>query len=585
MKLLKNILFLSIVFVFFLFPQTTYCQDYYVSNTGDDQNSGTSEEQPWQSVAKINEFKFLPGDTIHFKKGDVWREQIIPISGNESGYITYTSYGTGEKPLFLGSLDRSNPNYWKYEGNNIWSSNSLSDYSNERTLLSREKIYLWTQGGAVVKEQFIGTAFNYSYNLHSENSGSYANDIQLILKNLKIEKGKRYLLSFRAKSTINFTIPFIDLTERNFPWSDAYSYKSDWSPDIGQEWNTFNITYQAVRNDTNANITFFLGGDFPSGADLYIDSLSFIETDNPEVYTDVGNMILNNEQDFGIKVFEETDLTEQNQFWYDENNYKIKMYSVENPAETYDSIECALNRYIIQQSNKAYVVYDGLALKYGGSHGIGGKDTHHIQIKHCDVSYIGGGELYMRGKTVRFGNGIEFWGDAHDNLVEGCNIWEIYDAGLTNQSIYEDSKQYNITYKNNKIWNCEYSYEFWSSSADGNVYNIIFEDNICQNAGYGWGHNQRPDKTGRHICFWASEPTVKNIYIRNNTFDTAKESCFYLSIGWINTKGITLNNNSYIQPKDKVVVRWLYNNYYVDNLNKYLQDTGKDYGSNFSYSY
>ena len=39
------------------------------------------------------------------------------------------------------------------------------------------------------------------------------------------------------------------------------------------------------------------------------------------------------------------------------------------------------------------------------------------------------GDLDMDGSNVRFGNGIEFWGGAHDHLVEGNRIWEIYDSG------------------------------------------------------------------------------------------------------------------------------------------------------------
>jgi len=64
--------------------------------------------------------------------------------------------------------------------------------------------------------------------------------------------------------------------------------------------------------------------------------------------------------------------------------------------------------------------------------------------------YIGSGQQPGRviGR-VRYGNGVEFWADAHDNLVENCKIWEIYDAAFTNQA-YANS-QYNIVYRNNVI--------------------------------------------------------------------------------------------------------------------------------------
>lgn len=69
-------------------------------------------------------------------------------------------------------------------------------------------------------------------------------------------------------------------------------------------------------------------------------------------------------------------------------------------------------------------------------------------------SYIGGGHQFTRpeGKPVRFGNGVEFWSGAHDCLVEGCCLWEIYDAALTNQSSGTNVQE-NITYRRNVIWN------------------------------------------------------------------------------------------------------------------------------------
>jgi len=49
---------------------------YYVSNTGSDSANGTSESTPWQTISKINGRTFSAGDTISFKCGDVWREEL-----------------------------------------------------------------------------------------------------------------------------------------------------------------------------------------------------------------------------------------------------------------------------------------------------------------------------------------------------------------------------------------------------------------------------------------------------------------------------------------------------------------------------
>lgn len=83
---------------------------YYVSMTGSDDNDGLSPETPWQTLAHVKKQKFNPGDGVFFKRGDHFRAngtQIILQSG-----VTYSAYGEGEKPVFVGSTDASDPKNW-----------------------------------------------------------------------------------------------------------------------------------------------------------------------------------------------------------------------------------------------------------------------------------------------------------------------------------------------------------------------------------------------------------------------------------------------------------------------------------------
>ena len=60
-------------------------QTYYVdSASGDDAWLGTlpdpqSGNGPWRSIAKVNVSPFLPGDSVLFKCGGIWRE--LPLAG------------------------------------------------------------------------------------------------------------------------------------------------------------------------------------------------------------------------------------------------------------------------------------------------------------------------------------------------------------------------------------------------------------------------------------------------------------------------------------------------------------------------
>ena len=396
---------------------------YYVdSANGRNSSDGLLPEKAWRTIEKVNSAKFSPGDSVLFKRDGVWREQLIPQSGDETGHITYGAYGEGNKPLLLGSVTRNKASDWNHEGGNIW-------------------------------------------------------------------------------ATVRVTL-----------------------------------------------------------------------TDNDLLSVDVGNLILDNEESVGIKVWNEEDLDSQGEFWYDEDNLVLKIYSEINPAVHYSDIECALRRHIIDEGGKNHVIYENLDLRYGGAHGIGGGNTHHIIVRDCDLSYIGGGDQSGGDRTVRFGNGIEFWGNAHDNLVERCRLWEIYDAALTNQGS-RDNSQINIRYRNNIIWNCEYSFEYWNRGEESTTRDIYFENNTCVNAGYGWGHDQRSDPNGRHLMFYHNTAKTSSFYVRNNIFYEATESCLRLGNDW--SSGLSMDHNCWYQSRG-IMIRWISDEYTMAQFSGYQTEKGQD---------
>ena len=311
----------------------------------------------------------------------------------------------------------------------------------------------------------------------------------------------------------------------------------------------------------------------PAGAVLNIDSLSFRRlTEDDLLFADVGNIIFNDEESVGIKVWNEEDMDSQGKFWYDEDRWELCIYSERNPAVCYSNIECALKQHIIDQSGKSYVIYENLALRYGGAHGIGGVSTHHIIVRDCDLSYIGGGDQRGGDHTTRYGNGIEFWENAHDNLVERCRLWEIYDAALTNQGASNNS-QVNIRYRNNVIWNCEYSFEYWDRGEESTTRDIYFENNTCANAGFGWGHSQRSDPNGRHLMFYSNTAKTSEFYVRNNIFHEATQSCLWLYNDW--SSGLNMDNNCWHQSRE-AMLKWTSEKYTMAQFPDYQREKGQD---------
>ena len=578
------------MFFLFLFSITSIlqAQTYYVSGTGDDSNSGISPDDAWQTISKVNSCQLNPGDSILFNRGDCWRKQLIPQSGNYEGYILYGAYGVGDKPLFLGSVKKNSQDDWLDTGNNIWS-------SGEPAVTGSELIYnpgfdvntdgwsLYAEGGAVVTGVRDESEFDTSpasYRIDCISNGSEAHHIQFSTsQEMSITEGKIYKLSFRAKCTQSFEINYIPLMKMTSPWNHYYDNTIN-TVNIGTDWTSCAIYYRTNTTAADAMISFALGGILPEGESFYIDNISLKECENTNFINDVGNIIFNSEESCGIKVWNSDDLDVQGKFWYNNNNITLNIYSVTNPALYYSDIECALTTHIIDESNRSYVIYENLELKYGSAHGIGGGNTHHIIVRDCDISYIGGGELEVEGQNdVRYGNGIEFWGNAHDNLVERCRLWEIYDAALTNQNNgVENVNQYNIIYRNNVIWNCEYSYEFWNYDETSFMYDISFINNTCVNAGNGWGHSQRPDPLGVHVMNWGSITEEGQIQITNNIFYESTDICLFIPFGYNGLENLNLDYNCWYQISGDMI-NFQGNEYIMSQFSIYQSETSQDQNS------
>jgi hypothetical protein len=77
---------------------------YYIdSETGSDDNNGTSPESAWKSLDKINDTRLKPGNQVLFKAGTVYNGQLVPQgSGSEEYPVIIDKYGEGDKPRING---------------------------------------------------------------------------------------------------------------------------------------------------------------------------------------------------------------------------------------------------------------------------------------------------------------------------------------------------------------------------------------------------------------------------------------------------------------------------------------------------
>lgn len=91
---------------------------YYVSDeNGSDSFSGTDEEHPWKTIKKLNSENMEAGSVVCFERGNIFRGQIVAKEG-----VTYTAYGSGEKPMIYASPENGAvPDNWKKTSTkNVW---------------------------------------------------------------------------------------------------------------------------------------------------------------------------------------------------------------------------------------------------------------------------------------------------------------------------------------------------------------------------------------------------------------------------------------------------------------------------------
>lgn len=98
---------------------------YYVSPSGNDANSGLSTSQAWQTIARVNQQLFSPGDRILLQCGGRYAGSLQPEgSGVDGNPITISTYGTGAKPIIDGTGQDSavklfNQEYWQIDSLDI----------------------------------------------------------------------------------------------------------------------------------------------------------------------------------------------------------------------------------------------------------------------------------------------------------------------------------------------------------------------------------------------------------------------------------------------------------------------------------
>jgi Putative Ig domain len=239
---------------------------------------------------------------------------------------------------------------------------------------------------------------------------------------------------------------------------------------------------------------------------------------------DVGNIICCSPRQTGVEKWNQSDLKSPLDWFFRTSDWRVVVYSTTNPATAFSGLELAIDRVIIQINTANYAYVQHLALRYGAAAAIQGNGTpmSNLTFRDLDISYIGGGNL--GGNGTRYGDGICLWGNAHDIVIERNNISQIFDSGFTNQSTGTNISVYNITYRNNVIWDTSTGMEMWlhptNNSTGSTMHDIYVLNNTIVNPTH-WGYNQHTGNGNGGFGLYIGTPAVVpvyNIVIKNNAF-------------------------------------------------------------------
>jgi len=236
---------------------------YYVDSIGgNDINDGLSELTPWQSLTKLNEGAYQPGDEILLKSGSVWNGQYLAPSGSgTSGWpIVIDKYGGDIKPIINGNgggitvegnyqavVSLYNQEYWEINNLEITNDDDFNVDANGNE--HRRGISIIGEDYGAINHIYIRNCF-----IHDIDANNNDKDSGGIIGRLKGNAPMTYFNDILFESN---RIEKIDRTGINF------AYDADHDEDYSNRNNTNVVIRGNVLHDIGGDGIIVIGSNSP----------------------------------------------------------------------------------------------------------------------------------------------------------------------------------------------------------------------------------------------------------------------------------------------------------------------------------
>ncbi len=298
---MRNFFLPLVLSVLALIIATSYparAESYYVSNMGDDSATGTTPSLPWKTIAKVNVKTFKPGDTINFRRGDVWREQLIVSGVGDTGNpITYSAYqdpGIPDKTanpvitptdLFDGWLAYSHLSNAGFE----WMGTSANPIPNWLLGTVNQQLF----GSFIAKVSDVANQGKYAVHLYLNSlTDKYAVYLAQIVTT--IQPDQDYLFSFSSKSTNGMRLRVRAKMVDGSYWylyrrqDGSYQWTPTWTGDTlftaDANWTNHSVPFHSMLGSTEIKVYFF--NNEVAQSSIWIDNtfLNLAQPNRPKIW-------------------------------------------------------------------------------------------------------------------------------------------------------------------------------------------------------------------------------------------------------------------------------------------------------------
>ena len=284
-----------LLLTFVVFAFTANATTYYISNDGNDSNSGTDASSPWQTINRLNSASLSAGDNVLFRRGDTFYGSIVASNSGRSGSpVTYGAYGSGNKPVITGF---TNVTSWTNKGGNIWeSTNPVSTLSSlNMVVINGVNTPMGRYPNASTSYPFLPNFFHFQSSTGTGNGNSSITSSDLsgganwtgaeVVVRVNSWTYDRETISSQSGSTLNYVG---QATVADVPLANGWGFfiQNDIKTlDVQNEWyynpTTKKISIYSVGMPTNVQVStvetlFYLYSNIPPVNSTTIDNLNFV---------------------------------------------------------------------------------------------------------------------------------------------------------------------------------------------------------------------------------------------------------------------------------------------------------------------